>query len=111
MYQCPWDVVKGKITKSLLAIENGVIVEESSIEYELDRAKRPLNLYAVANGSRFRLLLSSIEQLEKEVGTGSICLTPNSLFPCCQFSFRHVVCFQTVDTRNMKHDASNVEEY
>ncbi|KNA15805.1 hypothetical protein SOVF_094860 isoform A [Spinacia oleracea] len=67
VYQCPWDVVKGKITKSLLAIENGVIVEESSIEYELDRAKRPLNLYAVANGSRFRLLLSSIEQLEKEV--------------------------------------------
>lgn len=65
-FQCTWDVVKGKITKSLLAIENGVSLEENSV-VEIDRAKRPLSLYAVANGPRFRLLLSSIEQLEKEV--------------------------------------------
>ncbi|KMT05689.1 hypothetical protein BVRB_7g166970 [Beta vulgaris subsp. vulgaris] len=65
--QCTWDVVKGKIAKSLLAIENGVIVEENFVESESDRAKRPLSLYAVANGPRFRLLMSSIEQLEKEV--------------------------------------------
>lgn len=65
--QCTWDVVKGKITKSLLAIENGVVVQENIVEFELNRAKRPLSLYAVANGPRFRLLLSSIEQLENEV--------------------------------------------
>ncbi|XP_021763398.1 uncharacterized protein LOC110728077 isoform X5 [Chenopodium quinoa] len=64
---CSWDAVKGKITKSLLAIENGVSVEENTKEYELDRAKRPLNLYAVAIGPRFRLLLSLVEQLEKMV--------------------------------------------
>ncbi|XP_021728593.1 uncharacterized protein LOC110695671 isoform X2 [Chenopodium quinoa] len=80
---CSWDAVKGKITKSLLAIENGVSVEENTKEYELDRAKRLLNLYAVAIGPRFRLLLSLVEQLEKMVGTGSFC--PISLFPCCQF--------------------------
>ena len=61
--------MKGKITKSLLDIENGVCAEESSVEYKPDPVMRPLSLYAIANGPRFRLLLSSIEQLEKEVCT------------------------------------------
>lgn len=86
--QCTWDVVKGKITKSLLAIKNGVVVQENIVELELDRAKRPLSLYAVANGPRFRLLLSSIEQLENEVGTYSLC--PYSLFPPCLFGSQHL---------------------
>ncbi|KAL2945506.1 Cell division protein ZapD [Bienertia sinuspersici] len=64
---CTWNLVKGKITESLLAIENGAGFNENSVEFESDHAKRPLSLYAVANGPRFRLLLSSVEQLEKEV--------------------------------------------
>jgi len=67
--QCTWNVVKSKITDSLLAIENGYIMENNLVDFEQDRAKRPLSLYAVATAPRFRLLLSSIEELEKEVGT------------------------------------------
>ncbi|XP_057534562.1 uncharacterized protein LOC130812930 [Amaranthus tricolor] len=65
--QCIWDAVKGKITKTLLAIENGVILEENFVAMELSHTRHSLSLYAVANGPRFRLLLSSTEQLEKEV--------------------------------------------
>lgn len=65
--QCTWDIVKAKIRDSLLAIENGYVMENNVGEFEQDRAKRPLSLYAVANAPRFRLFLSSIEQLEKEV--------------------------------------------
>ncbi|XP_074317262.1 uncharacterized protein LOC141653405 isoform X2 [Silene latifolia] len=60
-----WSVIKGKITDSLIASENGVIT--SFDESDFDRTKRPLSLYAVEPGSRLRLLLSSVEQLEKEV--------------------------------------------
>ena len=73
--QCIWDAVKGKITKTLLAIENGVILEENFVAMELSHTRHSLSLYAVANGPRFRLLLSSTEQLEKEVSTTSLCLT------------------------------------
>lgn len=65
--RCAWDVVKTKISDSLLAIENGYIMENNLVEFEQDHAKRPLSLYAVATAPRFRLLLSSIEELEKEV--------------------------------------------
>ncbi|KAH9621068.1 hypothetical protein KSS87_001489 [Heliosperma pusillum] len=63
--QCNWSVIKGKITDSLLASENGVITTFD--ESDFNRTKRPLSLYAVEPGSRLRLLLSSVEQLEKEV--------------------------------------------
>lgn len=62
-----WNIVKRKIADSLMAIENGDIMENHSVENEPDRAMRPLSLYAVANAPRLRLLLSSIERLEKEV--------------------------------------------
>lgn len=89
--QCTWDVVKGKIAKSLLAIENGVIVEENFVESESDRAKRPLSLYAVANGPRFRLLMSSIEQLEKEVGTEQVLYVRAAFFIMSLVSFLDIL--------------------
>ncbi|KAK9726484.1 hypothetical protein RND81_05G218400 [Saponaria officinalis] len=65
--ECNWTVVKGKITDSLLAYENGVIAGDNFDELELNHSKRPFSLSALAHGSRLRLLLSSVEQLEKEV--------------------------------------------
>ncbi|KAL9228291.1 hypothetical protein vseg_003886 [Gypsophila vaccaria] len=65
--QTNWTVVKGKITESLYAYENGVIAGATFDELELNNSKRPFSLSALAHGSRLRLLLSSVEQLEKEV--------------------------------------------
>jgi len=95
--ECSWDIVKTKIKDSLLAIENGYIIENSLIEFEQDRAKRPLSLYAVAAAPRFRLFLSAIEELEKEVGTcivgaiRTLCFDPATLdkFQCSVLSLEH----------------------
>lgn len=42
-------------------------MENNLFEVQLKHAKQPLSLCAIADGPRFRLLWSSIEQLEKEV--------------------------------------------
>ncbi|KAK9282565.1 hypothetical protein L1049_005486 [Liquidambar formosana] len=62
-----WDVVKGKLMDALNAIEQGGDVGNRVIEFEQNRAKRPLSLYAVAEGPRLRLLWASLQQLEEEV--------------------------------------------
>lgn len=67
-----WDVVKGKLMDALNAIEQGGDVGNRVIEFEQNRAKRPLSLYAVAEGPRLRLLWASLQQLEEEAGTVSI---------------------------------------
>lgn len=62
-----WDSVKEKVKDSLHVIEQGDIMESDLVEIALKHAKQPLSLCAVADGPRFRLLWSSVEQLEKEV--------------------------------------------
>ncbi|GAB4830162.1 hypothetical protein Ancab_019804 [Ancistrocladus abbreviatus] len=64
---CLWDTVKEKLRNSLQAIELGDNVENWGINVGQDHARQALSLYAVSDGPRFRLLWSSLEQLEKEV--------------------------------------------
>ncbi|XP_059626155.1 uncharacterized protein LOC132269123 isoform X2 [Cornus florida] len=63
----PWDIVKEKLMDSLNAIEHVVNLENRILEFESDRVKRPLSLYALAEGPMLRLLLASFMQLRKEV--------------------------------------------
>uniref|UniRef100_A0A5B7A9R6 Uncharacterized protein n=1 Tax=Davidia involucrata TaxID=16924 RepID=A0A5B7A9R6_DAVIN len=62
-----WDIVEGKLVDSLNAIEHGGNLGNIVIKFEQDHAKRPLSLYAVAEGPRLRLLWASFQWLKKEV--------------------------------------------
>lgn len=62
-----WDVVKGKLIDSLNAINQGGYLGSKAIDFEQNRAKRPLSLYAVAEGPRLCLLWAFLQQLEEEV--------------------------------------------
>ncbi|KAL8141056.1 hypothetical protein V2J09_007077 [Rumex salicifolius] len=59
-----WESVKEKIQDSLNAIEQGDSIENDLLVAPL---KQPLSLCAIVDGSRFRLLWCSVEQLENEV--------------------------------------------
>uniref|UniRef100_A0A5B7A7Q2 Uncharacterized protein n=1 Tax=Davidia involucrata TaxID=16924 RepID=A0A5B7A7Q2_DAVIN len=62
-----WDIVKGKLVNSLNAIEHGGNLGNRVFGYEQEHAKRPLSLYAIAEGPRLRLLWTSFQWLKKEV--------------------------------------------
>lgn len=62
-----WNIVKNKLTDSLSVIEHSANLENKGSAIEQNYSKRPLSLYAISAGPRFRLLTSSLEQLEKQV--------------------------------------------
>ncbi|KAA8543471.1 hypothetical protein F0562_021034 [Nyssa sinensis] len=62
-----WNIVEGKLVDSLNAIEHEDNVGDTVIKFEQDNAKRPLSLYAVADGPRLRLLWASFQWLKQEV--------------------------------------------
>ncbi|KAL7172736.1 hypothetical protein ACSBR2_032248 [Camellia fascicularis] len=66
-FKLPWDIVEEKLMDALNAIEHEGNSGSRFIKYEQDHAKRPLSLYAVAEGPRFRLLWISFQWLKKEV--------------------------------------------
>ncbi|KAF3435998.1 hypothetical protein FNV43_RR23090 [Rhamnella rubrinervis] len=61
------DVVKGKLLNSLDAFERGANLGNIILEYGERRTKRPLNLSALADGPRMRLLWASFQRIEEEV--------------------------------------------
>lgn len=67
-FKLPWDIVEEKLMDALNAIEHEGNSGSRFIKFEQDHAKRPLSLYAVAEGPRFRLLWISFQWLKKEAG-------------------------------------------
>lgn len=67
-----WDVVKEKLMDSLNAIEHEGNLGNRAVDFEQNQAKRPLSLYAVAEGPRLRLLWDSLQRLQEEAGTVSM---------------------------------------
>ncbi|PWA51826.1 hypothetical protein CTI12_AA461690 [Artemisia annua] len=61
-----WDTVKGKLTDSITAIENGTKLENEVMESG-ETAKQPSSLSAIAEGPRFRLMWASFHWLKNEV--------------------------------------------
>ncbi|OVA01595.1 Uncharacterized protein family Ycf55 [Macleaya cordata] len=64
-----WDKVKDKLLGALDAIQFDGNLDGRVVEHDKDRAKRPLSLYAIVEGPRLRLLLLTLQRLEKEAGT------------------------------------------
>lgn len=64
----PWEIVEEKLMDALNAVEQG---GKTAAGFKLaqDLPKRPLSLYAVDEGPRFRLLWASFQWLKKEAGT------------------------------------------
>lgn len=67
--KCAWDVIKGKLVKSLEAIDRASVSEDKIQELEKLHAKKPLSLNAIAGGPRLRLIWAVLTHLEKEAGT------------------------------------------
>ncbi|XP_052170534.1 uncharacterized protein LOC127786866 isoform X2 [Diospyros lotus] len=63
----PWEMMEKKLMDASKASELGGNSESRFIKFERDQAKRPLSLYAIAEGPRFRLLWASFQWLKKEV--------------------------------------------
>ncbi|PON70787.1 phosphoglycolate phosphatase [Parasponia andersonii] len=61
------DVVKRKILDSLDAFERGPNFRNRILGYNEHHPKRPLNLSALADGPRLRLLWATFQQIEEEV--------------------------------------------
>ncbi|XP_015892266.3 uncharacterized protein LOC107426566 [Ziziphus jujuba] len=61
------DVVKEKLLNTLDAFERTANIGNMVLEYDERRAKRPLNLSALADGPRIRLLWASFQRIEDEV--------------------------------------------
>ncbi|KAE8676267.1 hypothetical protein F3Y22_tig00111621pilonHSYRG00410 [Hibiscus syriacus] len=61
-----WDVVRGKLLDCLDIIEHENDFKNAVLD-EQQCAKRPLSLYALSEGSKIRLLWTSLQQLEEEV--------------------------------------------
>ncbi|XP_062078856.1 uncharacterized protein LOC133783271 isoform X2 [Humulus lupulus] len=61
------DIVKRKLLDSLDAFERGDVLGNRILEYSELRPKRPLNLSALADGPRLRLLWVTFQQIEEEV--------------------------------------------
>ncbi|KAH7517527.1 hypothetical protein FEM48_Zijuj09G0074400 [Ziziphus jujuba var. spinosa] len=68
------DVVKEKLLNTLDAFERTPSIGNMVLEYDERRAKRPLNLSALADGPRIRLLWASFQRIEDEASTLSNCL-------------------------------------
>ncbi|KAM7263648.1 hypothetical protein ACFE04_001331 [Oxalis oulophora] len=62
-----WGIVRGKLLECLDAIELESNLGNKVLELEQKQTKRPLSLYAVAEGPKLRLLWASFQQLEKEM--------------------------------------------
>ncbi|KAJ4842308.1 hypothetical protein Tsubulata_026582 [Turnera subulata] len=69
-----WDSVKHKLLDSLDALEQGNDVENRIRQVEQQRVSRPLSLYAVSEGPKLRLLWASLQCLEEEACTLTLCL-------------------------------------
>ncbi|GAB2298546.1 hypothetical protein Dimus_032612 [Dionaea muscipula] len=63
--KCVWDTVREKLGDSLKVIEQDNIVESKGTGIG---KYKPLSLFAISDGSQIQLVLSSLEQLEREVG-------------------------------------------
>ncbi|KAF4347831.1 hypothetical protein F8388_009089 [Cannabis sativa] len=61
------DIVKRKLLDSLDAFERGDVSGSRILEYSELRPKRPLNLSALADGPRLRLLWATFQQIEEVV--------------------------------------------
>ncbi|KAG5514719.1 hypothetical protein RHGRI_035944 [Rhododendron griersonianum] len=64
----PWEIVEEKLMDTLNAVEQRHKMG-TGFKFEQDLSKRPLSLYAVDEGPRFRLLWASFQWLKKEAGT------------------------------------------
>lgn len=64
-----WDSLKEKLLDSLDAIERSSNLGNKILEFEQQRAKQPLSLYAVSEGPKLRLLWASFQRLKEEAGT------------------------------------------
>lgn len=62
----PWEIVEEKLMDALNAVEQGGKTA-AGFKLEQNLPKRPLSLYAVDEGPRFRLLWASFQWLKKEV--------------------------------------------
>ncbi|CAH9050853.1 unnamed protein product [Cuscuta epithymum] len=65
--QFVWDVVEGKLSNSLLAVNQEVKWNISANDVEQNSARWPSSLSAIAEGPRLRLLWASFQLLKKEV--------------------------------------------
>ncbi|XP_010935976.1 uncharacterized protein [Elaeis guineensis] len=64
----PWIEVKEKLMDALTAIENDGRMENRAAEHENESKMHSLNIFAVDEGPRLRLLWVTLQQLQKEVG-------------------------------------------
>ncbi|KAI8523206.1 hypothetical protein RHMOL_Rhmol13G0055400 [Rhododendron molle] len=64
----PWEIVEEKLMDALNDVEQRHKMG-TGFKFEQDLSKRPLSLYAVDEGPRFRLLWASFQWLKKEAGT------------------------------------------
>ncbi|XP_077227179.1 phosphoglycolate phosphatase isoform X2 [Tasmannia lanceolata] len=62
-----WNEVREKLADALDAIEHDGNLDNRIVESENYTAKRPLSLYAIAEGPRLRLLWATLQRLHKEV--------------------------------------------
>ncbi|KAK9145986.1 hypothetical protein Sjap_005889 [Stephania japonica] len=64
-----WGKLKGKLLDALDAMQLNGRLDNRTIEVGKYCPKRPMSLYAVDESPRLRLLLATVQQLEKEAGT------------------------------------------
>ena len=64
----PWIEVKEKLMDALTAIENDGRMENRAAEHENESKMHSLNIFAVDEGPRLRLLWVTLQQLQKEAG-------------------------------------------
>lgn len=74
------EVVKGKLLNSLDAFERGANLGINILEHGERHMKRTLNLSALADGPRMRLLWASFQHLEEEARIVSVALYCNAYF-------------------------------
>ncbi|XP_021907227.1 uncharacterized protein LOC110821623 isoform X2 [Carica papaya] len=72
-----WDAVKRKLLDSLDAIEHRTNLGSGIVKCEEHPAKPLLNLYAISEGPKLKLLWASFHHLEEEVNNISISYTVN----------------------------------
>lgn len=93
-----WDAVKRKLLDSLDAIEHRTNLGSGIVKCEEHPAKPLLNLYAISEGPKLKLLWASFHHLEEEAGTVFVVSCTifafNNLFSLQSGFFEHSLLFR-----------------